>query len=152
MIGSTRTKPMEILLVEDGLTDARVTIHALRRSQIHHRLTLVRTVTEALMFLRCESVFRLAPHPDLLLLDMNLPDGSGVDILEAMQGMGEEIANTTVVVLTASDDESIRRRCGELKVHDYITKPVHEDKFMRVVREHKKWMIDSTKMLEGAVG
>ena len=74
MIGNTRTKPMEILLVEDGLTDARVTIHALRRSQIHHRLTLVRTVAEALMFLRCESVFRLAPHPDLLLLDVMLPE------------------------------------------------------------------------------
>lgn len=143
---------MEILLVEDGLTDARVTIHALRRSQVHHRLTLVRTVAEALMFLRCESVFRLAPHPDLLLLDMNLPDGTGVDILEAMQGMGEEIAKTTVVVLTASDDESIRRRCSELKVHDYITKPVHEDQFMRVIREHKKWLIDSAPMLEGAVG
>ena len=151
MIGNTRTKPMEILLVEDGLTDARVTIHALRRSQIHHRLTLVRTVNEALMFLRCESVFRLAPHPDLLLLDMNLPDGSGVDILEAMLGMGEEIAKTTVVVLTASDDESIRRRCSELEVHDYITKPVHENKFLRVVREHKQWLIESTPMLAGAM-
>jgi CheY-like chemotaxis protein len=149
MIGNTRTKPMEILLVEDGLTDARVTIHALRRSQIHHRLTLVRTVQEALRFLRCEGVFRLAPHPDLLLLDMNLPNGSGVDILEAMPEMGKEIAKTTVVVLTASDDEAIRRRCSELKVHDYITKPVHEDKFLRVVREHKKWLVDSTPMLAG---
>ena len=152
MLSDTRTKPMEILLVEDGLTDARVTIHALRRSQIHHRLTLVRTVREALMFLRRESVFRLAPHPDLLLLDMNLPDGSGVDILEAMLEMGEEIAKTTVVVLTASDDESIRRRCSELEVHDYMTKPVHEDQFLRVVREHKKWLIDSTPMLAGALG
>ena len=152
MLSSTRTKPMEILLVEDGWTDARVTIHALRRSQVHHRLSLVRTVSEALMFLRRESVFRLAPQPDLLLLDMNLPDGSGVDILEAMQGMGDEITKMTVVVLTASDDEGIRRRCSELKVHDYITKPVHEDKFMRVVREHKKWLIDSTPMLEGALG
>jgi len=151
MIGNTRTKPMEILLVEDGLTDARVTIHALRRSQIHHRLTLVRTVHEALMFLRCESVFRLAPHPDLLLLDMNLPDGSGVDILEAMLEMGDETAKTTVVVLTASDDEGVRRRCSELEVHDYITKPVHEDNFMRVMREHKKWLIDSTPMLAGAI-
>ena len=41
MIGDSKTKPMEILLVEDGLTDARVTIFAVRRSQVYHRLTLV---------------------------------------------------------------------------------------------------------------
>jgi CheY-like chemotaxis protein len=152
MLSSTRTKPMEILLVEDGLTDARVTIHALRRTQIHHRLTLVRTVKEALMFLRCDGVFRLAPHPDLLLLDINLPDGSGIDILEAIMGMGPEISSMTVVVLTASDDEGIRRRCSELEVHDYIKKPVREDEFMRVMREHKQWLIDSTPMLAGAMG
>ena len=148
MLSNTRTKPMEILLVEDGLTDARVTIHALRRSGVHHRLTLVRTVREAISFLKCEGVFRLVPHPDLLLLDMNLPDGSGVDILEQMLEMGEGVDKTTVVVLTASDDESIRRRCSELEVHDYITKPVHEDKFMRVVRDHKKLMIHSTPLLD----
>ena len=44
MLSSTQTKPMEILLVEDSLMDARVTIEALRRTHIHHRLTLVRCV------------------------------------------------------------------------------------------------------------
>ena len=43
---------MEILLVEDGLTDAKMTIFAVRRSQVHHRLTLLRTVNEASIFLK----------------------------------------------------------------------------------------------------
>jgi chemotaxis family two-component system response regulator Rcp1 len=63
MLGEIQTKPMEILLVEDGLMDAKITIHALRRSMVHHRLTLVRTTTEAIQFLKREGVFGRAPHP-----------------------------------------------------------------------------------------
>ena len=73
MLSNTRTKPMEVLLVEDGLMDARVTIHALRRSGVHHRLTLVRRIEEAIQFLNRETIFARAPRPDLLLLDVNLP-------------------------------------------------------------------------------
>lgn len=61
MIGDSKTKPMEILLVEDGLTDARITIYALRRSQVHHRLTLVRSVKEAMSFLNREGIFACPP-------------------------------------------------------------------------------------------
>ena len=63
MIGDSKTKPMEILLVEDGLTDARITIYALRRSQVYHRLTLVRTVGEAIQFLNREGVSPGRPYP-----------------------------------------------------------------------------------------
>ena len=61
MLGDSQTKPMEILLVEDGLTDARVTIFAVRRSQVYHRLTLVRTVNEAIQFLNRVGIFARAP-------------------------------------------------------------------------------------------
>lgn len=147
MFGDSRTKPMEILLVEDSLMDARVTIHALRRSGIHHRLTLVRSVEEAIQFLSRNGIFSRAPKPDLLLLDMMLPDGTGTEILEAMSDSQSGLGKTTTVVLTASDDDQIRNRCAELKVHDYINKPVSEEEFLRVVRDHKKLMIHSTPVL-----
>ncbi len=147
MLAHSRFKPMEILLVEDGLLDARVTIHSLRRSHVHHRLTLVRCVAEAMQFLKQDGVFALAPRPDLLLLDLNLPDGSGIDVLEMLQGGEVNIDALTTVVLTANEDELIRDRCGELGVHDYIRKPVHEDEFMRVVRDHKRLMVHSTPVL-----
>ncbi len=57
----------------------------LRRSQVHHRLTLVRSVQEAMRFLNREGIFARAPRPDLLLLDMMLPDGCGLDVLEALE-------------------------------------------------------------------
>jgi two-component system, chemotaxis family, response regulator Rcp1 len=145
-IGDSTTKPMEILLVEDGLTDAKVTIYALRRSHVHQRLTLVRSVHEAIQFLRQEGIFARAPRPDLLLLDMMLPDGCGLDVLEAIQEWDVSERPTTVV-LTASTDTKLQDRCNELHVHDYIKKPVHESEFMRVVRDHKKLMVHSTPIL-----
>ena len=150
MIGESKTKPMEILLVEDGLTDARITIYALRRSHVHHRLTLVRSVSEAMQFLNREGIFARAPHPDLLLLDMMLPDGCGLDVLEATSHW-DAADRPTTVVLTASQDPALRQRCEELRVHDYVTKPVSEQEFMRVVRDHKKLMIHTTPMLPAGV-
>ena len=144
-----KIKPMEILLVEDGLTDARVTIYAVRRSQVHQRLTLVRSVGEAIQFLRREGIFARAPQPDLVLLDMMLPDGCGLDVLEAIQEQDIE-HRPTIVVLTASTDQSLQDRCQQLGVHDFLNKPVQEKEFMRVVREHKKLMIHGTPMLSGA--
>ena len=149
MIGDSKTKPMEILLVEDGLTDARITIYALRRSQVHHRLTLVRSVQEAMSFLNREGIFARAPRPDLLLLDMMLPDGCGLDVLEALE-QWDPSSRPTAVVLTASHDATLRERSAQHHVHDFINKPVHESEFMRVVRDHKKLMIHSTPMLAPA--
>ena len=140
---------MEILLVEDGLMDARVTIQSLRRSGVHHRLTLVRSVHEAILFIKRSGIFARAPELDLLLLDMMLPDGTGIDVLEELIEFQPAGATLTTVVLTASDDESHRRRCDELGVSDYIHKPVSEDSFMRVVRDHKRQMI--TAMQQRAV-
>ncbi|QDT11092.1 response regulator [Planctomycetes bacterium K23_9] len=144
MFSDIKTRPMEVLLLEDGLMDARVTIHALRRSGIHHRLTLVRRVDEAILFLQRKGIFARAPRPDLLLLDMNLPDGTGFDILEWLE---ENETRITTVVLTATHDEATRARCEDMKVHDFITKPVNQDKFLRVVRDHKRLMIHSTPVL-----
>ena len=146
VIGESKTRPMEILLVEDGLTDARVTIYALRRSQVYHRLTLVRTVGEAVRFLNREGIFARAPRPDLILLDLMLPDGSGLQVLDVLATWDPD-ARPTAVVLTASQDESLRERCSQLQASDFMTKPVGEDDFMRVVREHKKLMVHTTPML-----
>jgi len=149
MLGEIQTKPMEILLVEDGLMDAKITIHALRRSMVHHRLTLVRTTAEAIQFLKREGVFGRAPAPDLLLLDLCLPDGDGLEIVAEMRGFSDRRAATPVVVLTASDDTETRQRCDTMKIDDFITKPVDEEQFLRVVREHKRLLMFSHSPLVG---
>ena len=66
-------RPMEILLVEDDLDDAGLTIHALRSGEVPCRISLVRDGEEALEFLYRQGKFRRAPRPDLILLDLQLP-------------------------------------------------------------------------------
>lgn len=74
-------RPMEILLVEDDLEDAGLTIEALRRGQVPCRISLVRDGEEALEFLHRVGKYRRVPLPDLILLDLHLPKKSGREVL-----------------------------------------------------------------------
>lgn len=142
MNAKTIGRPMEILLVEDSLVDARFTMNSLRGGDIRHRLTLVRDGEEALTFLRREGVFARAPRPDLILLDLLLPKVSGLEVLAAVRG-DEKLRDIPVVVLTGSVDEELRAQAESLGVDGYIGKPVEWPKFLATVRALKdRWQAD----------
>jgi two-component system, chemotaxis family, response regulator Rcp1 len=143
MLSQSNVQPMEILLVEDGWTDARMTIFAIRQSGVHHRLSLVRTLDEAKRFLRQEGIFAQAPPVSLMLLDMMLPDGTGIELLDEINSWDTPTRPTTVV-LTASDSPEMRSQCLARGVIDFIPKPVRDEEFMRVVRDHKRFIVAAT--------
>jgi CheY-like chemotaxis protein len=132
---------MEILLVEDSLLDARVTIDALRQGQIHHRLTLVRDGEEALEFLRRAGRFASVPRPDLILLDLMLPKRTGTEVLAEIR-REKQLRDIPVVVLTASSAREDEIACEEMQVDSYIIKPVNPQKFLEVVRQLKRFWLD----------
>ncbi len=127
---------LEIMLIEDSLVDARLTIEALRRCGIHHRLTLFRDGSEAIEFFHQRGVFAKAPRPDVVLLDLLLPDMDGVDVLRQLRDE-RHLMNIPVVVLTSSDDGTDQQECEKLGVSSYIRKPFNEDKFLSVIRRLK---------------
>ncbi len=129
-------RPMEILLVEDSLLDARLTINALRKGGLQHRLTLILDGQEAMEFLLRQGRFSLAPRPDLILLDLLLPKKTGLEILDELRG-DPELSDIPVVVLTASDDEDTRERAEAYHVEHFIRKPVDFDRFLQVVKQLK---------------
>ncbi len=134
-------RPMEILLVEDGLMDARVTIEALTNGGIKHRLTLVRDGEEAIDFLLQRDRFSKAPRPDLILLDLMLPKKSGMDVLSDIRG-DLTLKDIPVVVLTASDAGEDREKCQLMDVDSFIHKPVNLEKFLSVVKQLKRFWLD----------
>lgn len=135
-------RKMEILLVEDSLFDANLTINALRRGGLQHRLTLVCDGEEALSFLHQDGVFARAPRPDLVLLDLMLPKKDGLEVLAEMKD-DFDLKDIPVVILTVSEDEDAKTRCEMLHVEHYISKPVNFDKFIDVVRELRHhWRYD----------
>jgi two-component system, chemotaxis family, response regulator Rcp1 len=129
-------RPMEILLVEDSLIDARLTIRALRRGGLQHRLTLILDGGEAMEFLLQEGRFRQAPRPDLILLDLLLPHKSGLDILEDLRS-NPQLSDIPVVILTASEDQETRERVEALQVEHFLCKPVNFDRFFEMVKQLK---------------
>jgi CheY-like chemotaxis protein len=117
---------MEILLVEDSLADARLTIEALRDGNVKHRLTLIRDGLEAREFLYREAKFAQAPRPDLILLDLHLPGMHGRELLEEIKA-DFDLREIPVVILTASADQEDVLRSQFLQVESYLTKPVDMD-------------------------
>ena len=133
-------RPMEILLVEDDLEDAGMTIEALRRGQVPCRISLVRDGEEALEFLHRVGKYRRVPLPDLILLDMHLPKKSGREVLVEVRA-DPRLGRVPVVVLTSSPGHQELLDAEGLHVESYLTKPVDRAQFDGVVKSLRKYML-----------
>ncbi len=129
MAHETIGRPMEILLVEDSLTFARLAINALRKGQVQHRLTWLTDGAEAWRFLQREGTYANAPRPDLLLLDLKLPGIEGRELLARIRGE-TELQHLPVVVMTGDEEATC-----ELPVEAFLTKPLDFDKFIGIVQQ-----------------
>jgi CheY-like chemotaxis protein len=133
---------MEILLVEDDLEDAGLTIEALRQGNIQCRVSLVRDGEEALEFLRRYAKFARAPRPDLILLDMVLPKLGGREVLAEIKNEGT-YNDVPIVVLTSSNTHREILENERLHVESFLIKPVDVDEFVAVVKSLRKyWLSD----------
>jgi CheY-like chemotaxis protein len=124
---------VEILLVEDNPGDVRLTEEAFKDSKIRNRLSVVRDGVEAMAFLRREQEFALAPRPDIILLDLNLPRKDGREVLLEIKE-DEHLRRIPVVVLTTSDDEHDILESYNLHANCYITKPVDLARFVTIIK------------------
>jgi len=133
-------RPMEVLLVEDDLEDAGLTIETLHEGQVPCRVSLVRDGEEALAFLRRQAHFARVPRPDMILLDMQMPKVDGRSVLAEIRG-DAELCRIPVVVLTASATHSRILEDEKLRAEDFLTKPVDREHFHRVVKSLRKFML-----------
>ena len=135
-------RPMEVLLIEDSLVDARLTMGALQRGEIRHHMTLVRNGQEALEFLFHRGIFARAPRPDLVLLDLHLPFKNGLEVLGEIRN-SDALRTVPVVVLTSSDEAEDRLQCEQQEVDGFLKKPVHINEFLELVRTLRRhWKHD----------
>ena len=128
-----KTKPIEILLVEDNPGDERLTREALKEGKVYNNLHWVKDGVEAMEFLQRRGKYRDAPRPDIILLDLNLPKKDGREVLQEIKG-DEALKRIPVVVLTTSKAEEDVLKTYDLHANCYVTKPVDLEKFIVVVR------------------
>src|SRR6266849_3509556 len=142
---STRSKPINILLVEDNPGDVRLTIEALKEAKVSNKLTTVPDGVEALAYLRREGRYAHAARPDLILLDLNLPRKDGREVLAEIKA-DQELRRIPVVVLTTSQSEEDISKAYDLNANCYVAKPVDLDHFIKVVRIIEEFWLTIVKL------
>ena len=123
---------VKIVMVEDDLGHAKLIEKNIRRANISNEIAHFADGGSAMDYLFSEEV-RLN-GPMLILLDLNLPDMSGTDILARVKG-DDRLKRAPVVILTTTDDKTEIQRCYDLGCNVYITKPVDYENFAGAIRQ-----------------
>jgi CheY-like chemotaxis protein len=125
-------QPVTIIMIEDDEGHARLIEKNIRRAGVCNDIVAFGTGGEALAYLA--DAPRRGPGPFLVLLDLNLPDISGVDVLARIK-QDEILRRAPVVVLTTTDDRQEVQRCYDLGANVYVTKPVAYEAFTEAIRQ-----------------
>ena len=127
-------KVIDVLLVEDDEGDVLMTREAFEYHRINNRLHVVTDGDQALQFLRRTGPFADAPRPGLILLDVNLPRRSGLEVLAELK-QDPELLVIPVVMLTTSRAEEDVLRSYSLHANAFVTKPVDFEHFIEAIRQ-----------------
>jgi len=128
-------KEIEILLIEDSIHDAELTIRALRRNNVAKHILHLKDGAVALDYLFGTGQYEgrnLDNKPKLILLDLKMPKVSGLEVLEKIAG-DVHTHKIPVVVLTSSKEHPDVERAYLLGANSYIVKPVDFESFSQVV-------------------
>lgn len=135
---------VEVLIVEDNMSDAELTIRALKKNHLANRLAHVKDGAEALDFLFAQGAYadrKDEKTPRVILLDLKMPKVNGIEVLKAIKS-DVRTKQIPVVVLTSSKEDPDIAECYRLGVNSYVVKPVEFDAFVKAVSElGLYWMI-----------
>jgi CheY-like chemotaxis protein len=144
-----RSKPVELLLVEDNAEDAELTIETLRGGSIRGlrglRVHHVEDGEQAMAFLGREGRYADAPLPDLILLDLEMPRMNGLEVLAAVKEH-PDWRRIPVVMMTSSDKEEDVLIAYGKHANCYVTKPVDMDKFIEAVRSIEEFWLSLVRL------
>jgi CheY-like chemotaxis protein len=125
---------VDVLMVEDDEGDVLMTREAFEHYKIRNRLHVVSDGDQALQFLHRIGPYADAPRPGLILLDVNLPRRSGLEVLAELKE-DPELLVIPVIMLTTSRAEEDILRSYSLHANAFISKPVDFEHFVEAIRQ-----------------
>jgi DNA-binding response OmpR family regulator len=130
------SQPVTIIMIEDDEGHARLIERNIRRSGVNNEIVPFTNGTAAVNYLfgRDGTGNDHKGRALLILLDLNLPDMTGIDILRRVRE-NRYLKTAPVVVLTTTDDSQEIKRCYDMGCNVYITKPVNYDSFANAIRQ-----------------
>jgi CheY-like chemotaxis protein len=126
--------PVNVLLVEDDEGDVLMTREAFEFYKVRNPLYVVSDGEQALQFVRRTGPYADAPRPGLILLDVNLPRVSGLEVLAELK-QDPELSTIPVVMLTTSRADEDILRSYSLHANAFVSKPVDFEQFTAAIRQ-----------------
>lgn len=126
---------VEILLVEDNIHDAELTIRSLKKVNLANNLVHVKDGEEALDFIFARGEYagrQITDHPKVILLDIKMPKVDGIEVLKQIKA--NAVTKTIpVVIMTSSREEQDIITSYKLGVNSYVVKPVNFEAFAKAI-------------------
>lgn len=131
-----------VLLAEDNPADQEIARRVLGSGVFRCELHMVNDGVEALEYLsRTYDHPDTHPRPDLLLLDINMPRRSGIDVLRHVKS-DDDLRSIPALMLTTSESEGDIASAYDLGCNSYITKPVDVPQFVEALRKLGQYWLD----------
>ena len=130
-----KTSTVDILLVEDHMDDAELTIRALKKNQVVHNVLHVNSGLEALNYIFCQGPYEnrnIRDIPRLVLLDLKMPGIDGLEVLRRVK-QHQQTSVIPVVVLSSSREEKDILESYQLGANSYFVKPVDFENFLLAI-------------------
>jgi CheY-like chemotaxis protein len=141
----TTLDTVDVLLVEDDAGDVLLTREAFAHYRAHDTLHVVGDGEQAIQFLRRTGDYTDVPRPGLILLDLNLPRRTGLEVLADLKA-DDDLHTIPVVVLTTSQAEEDIARSYSLHANAYVSKPVDFERFMDVIGQIDNFFVTVVKL------
>jgi len=145
VISPGQVAPIEILVVDDDPGDVLLTREALSGGAVSINVSVVGDGVEAIAFLRHRSPYEGVPRPDLVLLDLNLPNKDGREVLAEVKSDGE-LRRIPVVILTTSGARADIELSYAHHANAYVQKGTDLDRYVRAVRSIDDFFVSAVRL------
>lgn len=137
----TQKRKANILFVEDNISDIEITKEAILDKALSNKIITVRDGEAALDYLYKRPPYEEKPIPDLILLDINLPKISGLEVLKQIK-LDENLQHIPTIMLTSSMDEADIITSYKFHANCYLHKPVTVEEFAMTVQIFEQFWAD----------
>jgi two-component system, chemotaxis family, response regulator Rcp1 len=137
--------PLDLLLVEDSPGDVRLLREAFKHANPTARLHVTEDGNEAIAFLSQQGAYANSPRPGLILLDLNLPNVDGHQVLAHIK-QDASLKSIPTVILTTSVDEADIHQSYKLSANCYLNKPVDFEEFMGLAKSINDFWLRRVKL------
>lgn len=122
----------DILIIDDSPSDTLLMEEAIQDTIIANSIYIVHEAADAIKFLNKKEPYEDSPRPDLILLDLKMPEFDGHEFLRVVK-KDPRFAHIPIVVLTTSNDKKDIEESYRLQANCYIVKPVNFMTFKKTI-------------------